>query len=362
MRIGIPREVKVQEGRVALLPGHVARLAADGAAVFVERDAGLLAGATDDDYAAAGATILDDGPAVFAAATMIVKVKEPMHAELAGLRPDHILVANLYCGRDRALVDHLLSTGTTAIAAEHAHPHHPGNSPIAGELGALEGLHLLFRPHGGNGRHFMRHHGARAARALVIGLGQAGRGALRVLLNLGVAATGIDEDPAALARAATEWANRDFTPAPPADLAALLPQADLVINCVRWDKSRRDHLVTREMLGLLPAGAVIVDVACDRAGAIETSVPTSWDNPTYQVAGITHFCVENLPAAVPPVASATFADVIAAIAAPVAALGLDRAARDLPWLAQAVVCRGGRLHDAHTARLQERDWVAFGPD
>jgi alanine dehydrogenase len=317
----------------------------------------LHAGATDAAYEAAGATILADGPAVFAAAEMIVKVKEPMHSELVALRPDHILVANLYCGRDRALVDHLLATGTTAIAAEHAHPHHPGNSPIAGELGALEGLRLLFRPHGGNGRHFMRHAGAPGARAVVIGLGLAGRGVLRVLLNLGVAAIGIDEDPAASARAATEWSNRDFAIAPVAALPGLLGQTDLVINCVRWDKNRRDHLVTREMLGLLPRGAVIVDVACDRAGAIETSVPTSWENPTYQVAGITHFCVENLPAAVPPAASATFAEVIAGIAGPIAANGLAAAARDLPWLGAAVVCRGGRLHDRRTALLQGRDWL-----
>ncbi len=359
MRIGIPREIKVQEGRVALLPAHVARLVAAGAEVFVEREAGLHAGAADAAYAAAGATILADGPAVFAAAGMIVKVKEPMHAELANLRADHILIANLYCGRDRALVDHLLATGTTAIAAEHAHPHHPGNSPIAGELGALEGLRLLFRPHGGNGRHFMRHAGARSARALVIGLGLAGRGALRVLLNLGVAVTGIDEDPAAAARAATDWSHRDFAAAGVEALPGLLATTDLVINCVRWDKSRQDHLVTREMLGQLSRGAVIVDVACDRAGAIETSVPTSWENPTYQVAGVTHFCVENLPAAVPPAASATFAEVIAAIAEPIAAIGLETAARDLPWLGAAVVCRGGRLHDRRTAELQGRRWVPF---
>lgn len=360
MRIGIPKEIKVQEGRVALLPAHVARLTAAGAEVFVERDAGLHAGADDGAYAAAGATILADGAAVFAAVDMIVKVKEPMQAELAALRPDHILVANLYCGRDRSLVDHLLAVGATAIAAEHAHPHHPGNSPIGGELGALEGLHLLFRPHGGNGRHFMRHPGARGARAVVIGLGLAGRGALRVLLNLGVAVTGIDEDPAAIARAAMEWSNRDFATAPAASLGELLSEADLVINCVRWDKARRDHLVTRDMLGLLPRGAVIVDVACDRAGAIETSVPTSWENPTYQVAGITHFCVENLPAAVPPVASATFAEVIAAIAMPVTLQGLEAAAHDLPWLAGAVVCRGGRLHDRRIAALQDRRWTPFG--
>ncbi len=359
MHIGIPREIKVQEGRVALLPAHVARLVRAGARLFVERGAGRHAGADDRAYEAAGATILDDGPAVFAASEIIVKVKEPMQAELPALRADHILVANLYCGRDRALVDHLLAAGTTAIAAEHAHPHHPGNSPIAGELGALEGLHLLFRPHGGNGRHFMRHAGMQGARALVMGLGLAGRGALRVLLNLGVGVTGIDEDEAALARALSDWSNRDFATAPPAALPDLLGQADLVINCVRWDKSRRDHLVTRDMLGLLPPGAVIVDVACDRAGAIETSVPTSWDNPTYQVAGITHFCVENLPAAVPPVASATFADVAAAIAAPVAARGLDAATRDLPWLAAAVVCRHGRLHDRRTATLQDRPWMPF---
>lgn len=359
MRIGIPREIKIKESRVALLPTQVKRLCAAGHDVLVEHLAGALAGAQDEDYAAAGARIVPDGPALYAGAQMIVKVKEILRPEFALLRPTHTVIANLYCERDQVMLDRFIEVGLTAIAAEKAHPHKAGNSPLAGEIAALEGLRLVLLPYGGTGRHFMRHAGVTSTRVIVIGLGLAGRGALRTLFGLGVSVVGLDHNQGALTRAALDWENRDFTAAHIDTLAEHLPRADLVINCVRWDKDRTDHLLTRKMLATMRKGSVIVDVACDRAGAIETSMPTSWENPTYQVAGVTHFCVENLPSAVPEASSVSFADLISTLAEPVADLGLARAVEDQDWLGAAVVCHAGKVVHERTARLQKVQWTAL---
>ena len=357
MRIGIPREIKIKESRVALLPPEVRRLTAAGHDVLVEHNAGLLAGAGDEDYAAAGARIAADGASLYAGAEMIVKVKEILRPEFAFLRPDHTIIANLYCERDRVMLDRFLEVGLTAIAAEKAHPQRSGNSPLAGEIAALEGLRLVLLPHGGTGRHFMRHAGVEAARVIVVGLGLAGRGALRTLMSLGVSVVGLDHNETTIARARLDWENRDFTAAHVDTIAQHLPEADLVINCVRWDKSRSDHLITRQMLSTMRRGAVIVDVACDRAGAIETSMPTSWENPTYQVAGVTHFCVENLPSAAPRASSVSFADLISTLVEPIANLGLAGAVAAEDWLGKAVICHAGKVVSRRTATLQKLEWT-----
>lgn len=354
MRIGTPREIKVRESRAALLPAHVAALAAAGHEVLIQAGAGLLAGASDDAYAAAGATIAPDAAALYGQAQMIVKVKEILRAEFPLLRPDHIVVANLYCERDPTMLDRFLEVGLTAIAAERPQPHIPDNSPLCGEIAALEGLRLLLAPHGGTGRHFMRHAGVEPARVVVIGLGRAGRGALRTLLGLGASVIGFDVDPAAALRAELDWQNHSFSVAPMAELSTHLRDADLVMNCVRWDKTRRDHLIGRDMLPAMRAGAVIVDVACDRAGAVESCAPTTWDNPTYQVAGVTHFCVENLPSATPIASSQSFGDHMMEIISPIAAHGLATACRARPWLIDMLICGGGALYCSRTATLQQR--------
>ena len=357
MRIGVPREIKPGEGRIALLPPQVARLTARGRTVIVERQAGLASGADDDDYRAAGAEVVADGGAVYAGAELIAKVKEILPAEFDLLRPEHVLLTNIHAAGDPLQLDRLLEVGLIAIAAEDTHQHGTTNSPIAGEIGALEGLRLTMAPHGGGGRHFMAHFGAPATRALVIGLGGAGRGVLRTLLGLGCSVVGLDVDPRARREAELTWHDADLTIDDIGTLADHLPEADAVFNCVLWDKTRGDHLLSRPMLATMKPAAVIVDISCDAGGAIETSRPTTWDDPVYQVDGIRHFCVDNIPGAAPVCASAGYAGLLLPWIEAVAELGALAACRRHPWLARGLTCAQGTLTHAEAARVQGRDFV-----
>ncbi|SLN19830.1 alanine dehydrogenase [Oceanibacterium hippocampi] len=357
MRIGVPREIKPQEGRVALLAGEVRELADDGHEVFVERGAGILSGVTDADYAAAGATLLDDGTAVYQSARLIAKVKEVLPQEYGALRPDHIVMTNIHGALNRNEVDRFLEVGLTAIALEDTHRYGSPNCALAGEIGAFEGLRLVFAPNGGTGRHLFTHFGAPPIEAAVVGLGNVGRGALRTLLAFDVDVIGLDIDRGARGRAELDWSGRRFRSGDIDILSGLLDRLDLVINCVLWPKHRNDHLVNRADLGRMKPGAAIIDISCDEAGAIETSRPTSWRDPVYLEEGIRHFCVDNIPGAVPVAASAGYARAILPHIRHVAGEGALEACRHDPWLRRGLTCADGTLTHAETARIQKRDHV-----
>jgi alanine dehydrogenase len=331
---------------------EVERLIGMGHRVLVEKQSGAAAGFDDRLYAAAGATIAPSPEAVFAAAELLVKVHELQQNEPALLKQHHILLASLYCESSRARLNVLVKARATAFAVEHVVRPLSASSVLAGEIGAIEGVHLLLAPHGGPGKHFSGRFGLAPAHALVIGLGTAGRSALRVLLSLGMSVAGFDSDGLALEQARLDWPGRDFSALPVEDLQQHLPGADLVLNCVLWDKARRDHLITRAMLGQMKRGAVIVDVAADHAGAIETSVPTTWLSPTYQVQGIIHFCVENLPSASPEAASTGYSRMIFEAVAAIAAHGAIEGARREPALARGLICHDGQVTHAGVARMQ----------
>ncbi|MGO4676629.1 alanine dehydrogenase [Bosea sp. 2YAB26] len=352
MIIGLLRELKPDERRVALRPVEVRRLVELGHEIVVETQSGVAAGFGDDLYAGAGARIAAAPQVVFQDARLLVKVHEPQQHEPALLKRDHILLASLYCEANRARLNVLLQAGVTAFAVEHVVRPLSASSALGGEIGALEGARLLLAPHSGTGKHFAGHFGLAPARALVIGLGTAGRGALRVLLGLGMSVAGFDIDCLALEQSRLDWPGRDFTALHVDNLPTHLPEADLVVNCVLWDKTRRDHLITRAMLGEMKRGAVIVDVAADRAGAIETSMPTTWLSPVYQVQGITHFCVENLPSASPEAASTGYSRMIFEAVASIAGHGPIEGARRDPTLARGLVCSDGKLLHAGAAQLQ----------
>jgi alanine dehydrogenase len=357
MLIGVPREIKPQEGRVALLPTQVKELVSLGHRVLVESDAGALSEAPPEDYAAAGAKLADDAAEIYGKAELIVKVKEILAPEYAYLRADHTLFTNIHAAANREQLDKLLEAKLTAIAAEETHELGSPNSVLAGEVGALEGARLVLSLHGGSGRHFMPHFGAPAAQALVLGLGGVGRGALRTLLGLGMAAVGLDVNAAARRDAQLHWCRNDFIADHIDTLPLYLREADLVLNCVLWDKSRADHLITRHMLKDMKRGAVIVDIACDPAGAIETSRPTTWQDPVYEVDGIRHFCVDNIPAAVPVTASAGYAAAILPFVKLIADHGVLQACRDHPWLARGLTAVRGVLTHAEAARVQDRPYT-----
>lgn len=364
MKIGIPKEIKPQEGRVALLPLHVKELTAAGHDVFVQTGAGDFSGAADGAYAEAGATLLPDGPTVFKEARLVVKVKEILPAEYPHLRPDHIIFTNIHAALNREQLDTMLAVGLTGISAENTHPFGSPNCALAGEIGALEAVRLSLAPHGGSGRHFMRHFGAASSRALVMGLGNVGRGALRTLLNLGVSVVGLDIHEGARRAARLDWYDRDLVVDAIDSLPRYLAKADMIINCVLWPKERGDHLISRSMLGQMKPTAVIVDISCDTAGAIETCRPTSWADPVYTVDGIRHFCVDNIPGAVPATASAGYGEAILPRIGRIAAVGVPAAVKEDGWLARGLTCADGELILAEAGRFQNRpftpvaDWIA----
>jgi alanine dehydrogenase len=357
MRIGVPREIKPQEGRVSLLPAQVRELVSSGHTVLVEKNAGTLSEASSDQYAAAGAELVDGGANVFDQAELIVKVKEMLPPEYAYLRPHHILFTNIHAAANRQQLDTLLQVQLIAIAAEETHELGSPNSVLAGEIGALEGVRLVLAPHGGSGRHFMRHFGATPAQALVLGLGGVGRGALRTLLGLGLSVIGLDTNAAARREAELAWYKSDFSADHIDALSRYLGHADLVLNCVLWDKQRNDHLISRTMLKNMKRGAVIVDIACDPHGAIETSRSTTWEDPVYTVDGVRHFCVDNIPGAAPVTASAGYAAAILPFIKLIAAHGALEACRRNRWLARGLTCAGGVLTLAEAARVQGRSYT-----
>lgn len=364
MKIGIPKEIKPKEGRVAFLPRQVASLVSAGHEVLVQSGAGILAGAGDRAYREVGARLLPSGPEVFLAAELVVKVKEILPPEYELLRREHILFTNIHAALNRPQLDRFLEVGLAAVSAENTHQFGSPNCALAGEVGALEAVRLCLAPHNGTGRHFMGHFGEAPLKAVVLGLGNVGRGALRVLLGLGVEVVALDVFAGARRAAQLDWHDRRLLVDDVSALPDHLATADVVINCVLWAKERTDHLITRSMLATMRPGALIVDISCDTAGAVETSRPTSWEDPVYEVDGIRHFCVDNIPGAVPVTASAGYGEAILPKVSAIAGLGLVKACQADPWLARGLTCVGGELLLAEAGSLQRRpftpvaDWLA----
>jgi len=364
MRIGIPREIKAQEGRVALLPRHAQTLVNLGHDVFVETNAGMLSSASDADYIAAGATVVAQAADVYAQAQMIVKVKEILEPEFAFLRPDHIIFTNIHAALDKEQLDVLLESKCLAISAENTHQFGSPNCSLAGEVGAFEAVRMTFAQNGGTGRHFMAHFGERAAKAVVLGLGNVGRGALRTLIPLGVEVIALDTWEGARKAITLENHGNKVIVGDISDLEDHIYDADMIINCVMWPKEREDHLISRPMLSKLKKNACIVDISCDTAGAVETCHSTSWADPIYSVDGIRHFCVDNIPGSVPVTASAGYGEALLPKIIEMAEKGVEKALKENQWLARGLTCINGELILKEAGIYQKRpythleDWLA----
>jgi len=355
MRIGIPKEIKPQEGRVAFLPEQVAALNKDGHSVYVEKNAGLLSSVTDDDYTAAGATLLTSTKDIYAAVEMVVKVKEILPEEYSLLKPNQIIYTNLHAAGNRELTDVLLEKNVTGISAENTHEFGSPNCALAGEIGAFEGVRLCFSHHGGSGRHFTSHFGAPPVTVIVIGLGLVGQGALRTLLRLGCHVVGLDIQKSSLYHAGLHFDGANYISDDISQLAKYLPKADLIVNCVLWPKHRNDHLINRKMMrSSMKPGTVICDISCDTAGAIETTKTTTWDAPTYMDEGMIHFCVDNIPGSVPVTASQGYGRALLPFVSLVAKNGVVEACQNQPWLMRGLTSFNGELILEEAGRVQKR--------
>lgn len=346
MRIGIPKEIKDQENRVALTPAGARALGEAGHTVIVERGAGMGSGFSDDDYRTAGATL---GAAADAWQTeLVVKIKEPLESEYGRLG-EQILFTYLHlAGAPRALTTALLAGRTTAIAYETVEdaagrlPLLAPMSAIAGAMAPVVGAHLLARFNGGRGtllgRVLGRSHGA----VTIVGDGVVGQHACAATAGLGAHVTVFG---VSAARAATFecHAGVRYALSTPEAIALRLPQTDLLIGAVLRRGARAPHVVTEGMVASMPAGAAIVDVSIDQGGCIATSRATSHTAPTFVAHGVTHYCVPNMPGTYPRTATLALTEATLPYVLRIASGGLEAVASD-PGLTKGVNVHAGHIH------------------
>ncbi len=305
MLIGLPKEVKDNEYRVGLTPGAVKALTKRGHQVLVQQGAGLGSAISDAEYVAAGAEIVVSADEAWAA-QMVVKVKEPVAAEYQYLRADLLLFTYLHLASDKPLTDALLASGTTAIAYETVQtasgqlPLLTPMSEVAGRMATQVGATYLQKSHGGRGVLMGGVPGVAPANVLVLGAGIVGTNAARVAVGMGAHVTVLDINHERLKYLDDIYRGQLQTRmSDQHTLDELVYQADLVIGAVLIPGGRAPWLVTRNMLPNMLKGAVIVDVAVDQGGCIETTRPTTHSHPTYEIDGVVHYCVANMPGAVP---------------------------------------------------------------
>lgn len=305
MRIGTVREIKNHEYRVGLTPESVRELVACGHEVVVEASAGNGIGASDSDYQAAGARILNTAAEVFAQSELLVKVKEPQAAERAMLRPDQILFTYLHLAPDLVQTQELIASGAICIAYETVTDGRGGlpllkpMSQVAGRMAIQAGATALEKAHGGRGVLLGGIPGVRPAKVAIIGGGVVGFNAAQMAVGMGADVLILDRSPDVLERLANHFENRARTLfASAAAIAEAVAEADLVVGAVLVPGAAAPKLVTRSMLATMKPGSVLVDVAIDQGGCFETSRPTTHADPTFMVDGIVHYCVANMPGAV----------------------------------------------------------------
>ncbi len=306
MRIGVPKEIKPAEHRVGLTPAAVREIVARGHSVLVETGAGAGIGCSDRIYAEAGARLMPDADRVFAEAEMIVKVKEPQPGEWTRLRKGQLLFTYLHLAPDRAQAEGLLASGSTAIAYETVEgaagslPLLAPMSEVAGRLAVEAAGFALLKHNGGKGRLLGGVPGVAPARVVVLGGGVVGAQAARMAVGLGAEVSIVDRSIPRLRQLDDLFGGRVRTRV--SSMAVVeeeIASADAVIGAVLVPGAEAPRLVTRAMLALMERGTVLVDVAIDQGGCFETSRPTTHDAPTYVVDGIIHYCVANMPGAVP---------------------------------------------------------------
>jgi alanine dehydrogenase len=348
MIIGIPKEIKEQEQRVALLPSAAGQLTRRGHSVVVQKNAGIGSGYPDDDYVKAGAEIVDQAKEVFARADMIVKVKEPLEAEFPLLRKGQILFTYLHLAASKSLTEALLKSGVTAIAYEtiqvdHRLPLLEPMSEIAGRMSVVMGANFLAKYNGGSGVLLGGVPGVLPGRVVVVGGGTSGVNAARMAAGLGADVTILDVDLERLRYLDLSIISANTLYSSEANLLELMPECDLLIGAVLLPGAKAPKLITRQMLRRMKPGSVLVDISIDQGGCVETSRPTTHLDPVYVEEGVTHYCVANMPAAYARTATQALTNVTFRYIELLADLGLEGACKKQPALIGGINSRDGRL-------------------
>lgn len=357
MIIGIPKETKVEEFRVGLTPAGTRELARDGHRVLVETGAGAGSGFSDDEYRKGGA-VTAERDEVYSSAGLLVKVKEPLPAEYPLLREDGALFTYLHLAPNPALTKVLLAKKVTGLAYETLEkdgrlPLLAPMSEVAGRMAPLVAAFHLQRFKGGSGVLPTGVSGVRPGKIVVLGAGVVGSNAARVAVGLGMETVVINRDPEGLRRIDEQFKGRVRTLSLSAHaVEEEVLEADIVVGAVLVPGGRTPVLITREMLGTMKRGSVIVDVSVDQGGCVETSRPTTHDDPVFEVAGILHYCVSNMPGAYPRTSTLALTNATLPYVRMLATLGIEKAIKENSEIRSALNTYKGEITNEALKRSQ----------
>jgi alanine dehydrogenase len=362
MIIGVPKEIKNQEYRVALLPSAAYQLTKHGHKVVVEHGAGIGSGFADEEYVRAGATLVDDHAAVFEQAELIVKVKEPQPAEVSLLRPGQMLFTYLHLAADKILTESLAKSGVTGIAYETIEvnrrlPLLEPMSEIAGRMSVLVGGYFLAKHYGGSGTLLGGVPGVLAGKVVVLGGGSAGINAARMATGLGADVTILEVDIERMRYLDITLSTAHTLYSDESHLLQMLPHTDLLIGAVLVPGAKAPKLIRREMLKLMRPGSVLVDIAIDQGGCVETSRPTTHENPVFVEEGVTHYCVANMPGAYSRTATQALTNATNRYIELLADHGLGEACQRQPALVGGINVMGGKITNQVVAAAHRLPWT-----
>lgn len=349
MIIGVPKEIKNNENRVAMTPAGVAELKHNGHTVYVQHTAGEGSGFSDDEYIAAGAQIHPTIEAVYDIAEMIVKVKEPIEPEYKLIKKDQVVFTYFHFASDRKLTEAMIASRGVCIAyetvrlADHSLPLLVPMSEVAGRMSIQEGARFLEKPQGGKGILLGGVPGVPPAKVLVLGAGVVGRNAATMAVGLGADVTIADISLPTLRHVAETMPRVKTLYSSRHNIESQLPDVDLVVGSVLIPGAKAPKLITRDMLKLMRPGSVIVDVAIDQGGCFETSRPTTHSEPIYVVDGVVHYAVANIPGAVPRTSTLALTNATLPYAIRLANKGWRQACREDAALAQGVNMVDGKV-------------------
>lgn len=339
MRIGIPKEIKQGESRVGMTPAGVAELIKHGHKVFVQHTAGEGSGFPDAAYEHVGAEILPTIEDVYAQSEMIIKVKEPIEPEYSLVRKDQLVYTYFHFASDRPLTEAMIKSGAVCLAyetveeADHSLPLLRPMSEVAGRMAVLNGAYYLQKTKGGKGKLISGVPGVRPTKVLVLGGGTVGEAAARMAAGMGADVVITDISLPRLRQLSIELpANVTTLYSSEHNIRQELRDADIIIGSVLVPGDKTPHLITRDMLSLMEPGTVLVDVAIDQGGCFETSHPTTHAEPVYTVDGIVHYCVANIPGAVPNTSTLALTNATLKYALQLADKGWRKACEDNPAL------------------------------
>ena len=357
MKIGVPKEIKNHEYRVGMTPESVAQAVAGGHSVVVQAGAGEGIGAGDADYRKAGGAVVKGAAAVFRAAEMIVKVKEPLAEERRRLRRGQLLFTYLHLAADKTLTTELMKSGAVCVAYETITADRGGlpllapMSKVAGRLASQAAAHHLQKSVGGAGKLIGGVPGVPAAKVAVLGGGVVGRNAARVALGMGAEVTVLERSAEVMDALTVEFDGRVKTLySSDANLRTTVACSDVVIGGILLPGEAAPKIVTEEMVRSMRPGSVVVDVAIDQGGCIATAKPTTHDRPVYVKHGVIHYCVANMPGAVPHTSTYALNNVTLPFMMNLADKGWRRAVADDRHLLNGLSVVEGRLTCAHTAK------------